>query len=485
MKKRIICVLLLLTLLTPAVTAQGAFADLPEEHWAYADMSRAVELGILNGVGGGLMDPQGTLTWAQCLTMLSRAFAPAEYRRATQEDGLLWYEAGWRIARERGLVQEEDFLPVTEETLNGPISRQDTAVLLKRVLPADAADRYSRRWYDESVKTAEEMLVDFYTMDQEHRGAVSDLFDIGIIKGRDDGAFGPNDTLRRADGTVLVIRTLRIVDYDRFGQEVTLTLTLKDRETGETVKTAEAESYIGCSLYEAAEENAPEGYEPVSGMEYGSVSSAQNAYTLTLEKLTRTELDEKSAWALYRKGDMTYEDYLMQDFWLRRLGSNARKSMLLFGNREQIRYDSREEAETHMTTIEVPVWHLSGTNKTPGRASLAVHEAVADDVIAIFNEIDNDPERFPICDIGGYSWRGDSAKGEHNCGTAIDLNADQNCQVRGGQVVAGSYWKPGEDPYSIPEDGSVVRIFAEHGWSWGGNAWPSTQDYMHFSYMGR
>jgi hypothetical protein len=37
----------------------------------------------------------------------------------------------------------------------------------------------------------------------------------------------------------------------------------------------------------------------------------------------------------------------------------------------------------------------------------------------------------------------------------------------------------------------VVRIFAAHGWSWGGNAWakdadPSTgyHDYMHFSYMG-
>ena len=63
--------------------------------------------------------------------------------------------------------------------------------------------------------------------------------------------------------------------------------------------------------------------------------------------------------------------------------------------------------------------------------------------------------------------------------------------VRDGQTLAGSFWDPAGSPYSIPEDGSVVRIFAEHGWSWGGDAWAwdsnpteGYHDYMHFSYMG-
>ena len=43
--------------------------------------------------------------------------------------------------------------------------------------------------------------------------------------------------------------------------------------------------------------------------------------------------------------------------------------------------------------------------------------ALAEDVKEIFTEIYNDPERFPIHDVGGYAWRGDSATGEHNCGT--------------------------------------------------------------------
>ena len=87
--------------------------------------------------------------------------------------------------------------------------------------------------------------------------------------------------------------------------------------------------------------------------------------------------------------------------------------------------------------------------------------------------------------------RGDSATGEHNCGTAIDINANENYQIRDGQVLAGSCWEPGSNAYSISPDSSVVRIFAEHGWSWGGDAWAYSSDdsegyhdYMHFSYMG-
>ena len=55
----------------------------------------------------------------------------------------------------------------------------------------------------------------------------------------------------------------------------------------------------------------------------------------------------------------------------------------------------------------------------------------------------------------------------------------------------GSLWQPGSNPYSIGPNSSVVRIFAEHGWSWGGDAWADSSDasqgyhdYMHFSYMG-
>ena len=67
-------------------------------------------------------------------------------------------------------------------------------------------------------------------------------------------------------------------------------------------------------------------------------------------------------------------------------------------------------------------------------------------------------------------------------GLAIDINPNENCEIRGGVITTGSYWKPGEDPYSIPADGDVVNAFKKYGFGWGGN-WRSVKDYMHFSYF--
>lgn len=170
------------------------------------------------------------------------------------------------------------------------------------------------------------------------------------------------------------------------------------------------------------------------------------------------------------------------------LGDNAEKRVRLYGVNTVSRFPSKEEAEAHITTVTVPVWKLETSGaKTPSTLSFRVHEAIAGDMAAIFTAIYNDPEQFPIKDIGGYAWRGDNAKGEHNCGTAVDINYMENYQIYpSGAIGAGSFWLPGENPYSIPEGGSVVRIFNAHGYSWGGNAWPSTsnKDYMHFSYLG-
>ncbi len=175
-----------------------------------------------------------------------------------------------------------------------------------------------------------------------------------------------------------------------------------------------------------------------------------------------------------------------EDPELRTLGENAAKLERLYGTADRRRYDSEAEAESHMAEVTVPVWKLDGATgeKTPGELTFTVHEAIVSDMEAIFTEIFQDPEQFPIYEIGGYDWRGDSAKGEHNCGTAMDINANENYQVYAGGVGAGDHWTPGEDPYSIPEDGSVVRIFQKYGYSWGGNAWPTNKDYMHFSYLG-
>jgi len=95
-----------------------------------------------------------------------------------------------------------------------------------------------------------------------------------------------------------------------------------------------------------------------------------------------------------------------------------------------------------------------------------------------------DQKSLPIKNVGGYSWRA-SETSEHRWGLAIDINSNENYMIKpDGTVVAGSFWMPGSDPYSIKPDGDVVKAFKAHGFTWGGDAWSSSNDYMHFSYLG-
>lgn len=137
---------------------------------------------------------------------------------------------------------------------------------------------------------------------------------------------------------------------------------------------------------------------------------------------------------------------------LRTLGENGAKRERLFGSAEKRRFTDQAEARTNMTEVTVPVWRLNESTgeKTAGEVTFMIHKALAADMTEIFTEIFNDPEQFPVKDIGGFRWT-DGAKGEHNCGTAIDINWNENYQVYpNGTVGAGAYWAAGQRPLVHP-----------------------------------
>ena len=153
-------------------------------------------------------------------------------------------------------------------------------------------------------------------------------------------------------------------------------------------------------------------------------------------------------------------------------------------------YADKETAAANMRKVTVPVWRLSSNGeKYPAEATLEVNASLADDVVSVFTEIFNDPEKFPIKNLGGFSWRNtvSGSVSEHSYGTCIDINWEENyyCYAESGEPITGKYWKPYEDPYSIPAESSVVRIFKKYGFKWGGDAWTTLRDYMHFTYLGR
>jgi hypothetical protein len=101
--------------------------------------------------------------------------------------------------------------------------------------------------------------------------------------------------------------------------------------------------------------------------------------------------------------------------------------------------------------------------------------------MAIFEEIYNGPEQFPIKDVGSFRT---GSTGEHGFGTAIDINYNENYYDNFRGRTVGSFWMPFENPFSITPYGDVVTAFERHGFVWGGDSWWSAVDYMHFSYYG-
>ena len=398
---RSLCALALTAVLFCSVArAASPWPDLPDDHWAYGAILSAYDRGILTGFHDGTIDPSGELTWGQYLVMLDRAFYPAFYANALAV-GLPWDQGGYWAARDNGLLYDGDFLPVLPGNLSQPIQRRDAAVLLYRAIANAAPERL------QGEGNGPETFPDWDSLPPSYQTAVGQLSALGIIKGRLDGSFDGETVIQRADGIVLLMRVINLLEAQ------------------------------------------PEPETPEPALPWGG------------------------------------------DALLCEIGENEAKYQLLFGSPTKRRFASEAEADAAMTEVEVPCWKLSNGEKSPSTVTLTVHAALAEDVLAIFTEIFNDPEQFPILDAGGYDWRGDRATGEHNCGTAIDLNWRQNYQVRNQKAQAGDHWLPGEDPYSILPEGSVVRIFRSHSWAWGGDAWAESwdktsgyHDYMHFSYMG-
>ena len=187
---------------------------------------------------------------------------------------------------------------------------------------------------------------------------------------------------------------------------------------------------------------------------------------------------------------------------------DAEARQMLFGDPSKGYFSNSAEAAPYMRSISIRAWDIDAAgNKYSLIRYLQVHYLVAGEVQEIFEQIYNDPERFPIKSIGGARF---SDTLRHSWGCAIDINPYENAEMNFNsgslQVTCGyGWWPPGLDgeiwagrptpayhgtmsgssAYSIIPGGSVVRAFAEHGWGWGGNGWYGGLgfDFMHFSVL--
>lgn len=315
--------------------------------------------------------------------------------------------------------------------------------------------------------------------------SVAAAFRMGIVNGRGDGSFDPDGTVTRQEAAKIFSSLAELLGVEPQGEEVMF--------SDEATVDSWAEPYV-------AEASA-----------YGYFTADYKGDFLPREALTA----EQAAAVLVRlykdvfpseTYSVSYDDRLAEkpipaaeaetpvplpESSCVKTGGYVYDGTYKKNDRSQVftegEITSQAEAEAQMTQITVNIWELKNGEKVPSTMTLTVHKNIADIVTEVFEEIFNGSEKFPIDKDSThcYSFRNRNGRlSEHSTGTAVDINPDQNYCVYSDGTVVGSLYAPGENPYSIVKYGDCWNAFVSHGFTWGGDAWRSTKDYMHFSYLG-
>ncbi len=116
----------------PTVAAPTGFSDVADDRWSAPSVAYAVERGYMKGVGGGLFDPEGTMTRAMVVTVLWRMSGSPEptalsgFKDVPESE---WYAKPVAWAKKSGIVSGVSaklFDP------DGAITREQMATMLGR-----------------------------------------------------------------------------------------------------------------------------------------------------------------------------------------------------------------------------------------------------------------------------------------------------------------------------------------------------------------
>ena len=476
MKNRLLSALIAALMLLAAIpTVRAAFSD-TEDHWAESYIEKAVSLGLFSGVSDTEFAPNETMTRGMFVTVLGRleGIDPEAWQGDTAPqffddvpaDAYFAPYVSWGVCN--GIVNgmsETAFEPDT------PVTRQQMA---KLVAFYAARMNYGLRPAQDEVP---ESFADQSDIAPWAVDSVEALRESAILNGAPDqnGAlcFFPEKTATRAECAAVFCRLAEALLKPFLPAEqpkgIAFTETACELSVGESRRLTVTFTPEG-DFPLVWRSSAP----AVVSVDENGVLQAHTVGTATVSAYTANGLsascivtcpDEELA-----NGEESY----------------AEKCIRVFGevvDDPRLYYTDRASAEADMEKVTVQVWDI-GTNgqKYTREFVLVVHKNLAPTIRALFRELYQGEERFPIKQLGGFSWSG---KSEHSIGCAIDINPVENyyCDPDGNPIV-GSYWKQGEDPYSIPLDGELVRIMKKYGFTQGIYWRSGYKDYMHFSFFG-
>ncbi len=197
MRKRMLslalALIMVLGLAVPSLAAGPTFTDVPEGHWAYADVETAAAEGLMKGTGGGLFSPDMKVSVAQFLTLVGRVVFPD-----VKAEGDNWYGPYITAAQEGGLLTGTQ---VNVNTPEAEISRYDMAVILR-----GAAKKLGAK----ETLAQSSQVTDYGLIPNMYTEAVLAVYGMGLIQGDQNGNFNGANTMMRSEVVTVVVRLFKL-----------------------------------------------------------------------------------------------------------------------------------------------------------------------------------------------------------------------------------------------------------------------------------
>lgn len=199
MKIRLVAVSLLLAIAVstvgPMFAATPSFSDVPASHWAYQQINRCVQDGIVSGYADGTFKPGNPVSYGAFSIMLARAFYPNELA-GYSDQGTATGEA---IMNKHGILSGTSR---SSASIGASLPREDMAQVMYNILVDKGAKIPSASEYAQAMSS----ISDYDTISGNCRRGVLVCYTLGLLTGQSDGSFGPRNPMNRAQGCVVINR---------------------------------------------------------------------------------------------------------------------------------------------------------------------------------------------------------------------------------------------------------------------------------------
>lgn len=275
----ILAVMLCASLAAPAMAAGTSFTDVPGSYWAYADIRSAAGKGIITGYADGTFKPAGTVTNAQFLTMIARAFYADELanNELRVSDGDEYYLPALYTLVPLGILDDtsfgntyiEDWIGKASAVKN--INRYDMAQVMYNVMTNKG---YSVGSSERSA--AQSKISDWRSIPSQYQTGVASCYALGLLGGYSDGQYKGTQTMNRAQAATVIERLYKVLNGESTGvttAKPTETVPTETTPAETTTPATSSEEHVLTNGKPVTEENVQELMDQLKYVEFPADST--------------------------------------------------------------------------------------------------------------------------------------------------------------------------------------------------------------------